>query len=107
MRSRVHWGFALLAMLGAALPLSAFAPFVVSNGLDMNLFFRQLTQTPVSRFFALDVLISAVTLWLFVFLDGRRLKMKNLWVYVLCSLLVGVSLGLPLFLFMRERKLNN
>jgi hypothetical protein len=107
MRLRVHWGFALLAMLGAALPLSAFAPFVVSNGLDMNLFFRQLTQTPVSWFFALDVLISAVTLWLFVFSDGSRLKMKNLWVYVLCSLLVGVSLGLPLFLFMRERKLNN
>ena len=103
----MHWGFTLLAVLGAALPLSAFAPFVVANGLDMNLFFRQLTQTPVSRFFAFDVLISAITLWVFVFLEGRRLKMKNLWVYVLCSLLVGVSLGLPLFLFMRERKLNH
>jgi uncharacterized membrane-anchored protein YhcB (DUF1043 family) len=31
--------------------------------------------------------------------------MKHLWVYVLCTLLVGVSLGLPLFLFFRERKL--
>ena len=103
----MHWGFTLLAVLGAALPLSAFAPFVVANSLDMNLFFRQLTQTPVSRFFAFDVLISAITLWVFVFLEGRRLKMKNLWVYVLCSLLVGVSLGLPLFLFMRERKLNH
>jgi hypothetical protein len=50
--------------------------------LGYDLFFRQLTQTPVSRFFAFDVLISAITLWVFVFLEGRRLKMKNLWVYV-------------------------
>jgi uncharacterized membrane-anchored protein YhcB (DUF1043 family) len=31
--------------------------------------------------------------------------MKHLWVYLLCSLTVGVSLGLPLFLYMRERQL--
>jgi hypothetical protein len=31
--------------------------------------------------------------------------MKNLWLYVLCNLAVGVSLALPLFLFFRERKL--
>jgi hypothetical protein len=41
-----------------------------------------------------------------VFSEGPRRGMKNLWVYVLCTLLVGVSLGLPLFLFFRERKLN-
>ena len=29
--------------------------------------------------------------------------MKRLWVYVVCSLAVGVSLGLPLFLYVRER----
>ncbi|AUB41502.1 Protein of unknown function DUF2834 [Nostoc flagelliforme CCNUN1] len=32
--------------------------------------------------------------------------MRNLWVYVVCNFLVGVSLGLPLFLFMRERQLE-
>src|SRR5215470_5518824 len=101
MQPRTPWVFACLALLGAALPLSAFVPFVVANGLDTTLFIRQLTQTPVSRFFAWDVVISAVTLWVFVFLEGRRLKMKNLWIYVLCTLLVGVSLGLPLFLFFR------
>ena len=103
----MHWLFACLALLGAALPLSAFVPFVAANGLDINLFFRQLTQTPVSRFFALDVVISAITLWVFVFLEGRRLRMQNLWIYVLCSLLVGVSLGLPLFLLFRERSVKS
>jgi hypothetical protein len=32
--------------------------------------------------------------------------MTNLWLYVVCNLAVGVSLALPLFLFFRERKLN-
>jgi len=30
--------------------------------------------------------------------------MRHLWVYILCNLAVGVSLGLPLFLYMRERR---
>jgi uncharacterized membrane-anchored protein YhcB (DUF1043 family) len=32
--------------------------------------------------------------------------MGHLWVYIVCNLLVGLSLGLPLFLYMRERKLS-
>lgn len=36
----------------------------------------------------------------------KRLRMKNLWLYVVCNLAVGVSLALPLFLFFRERRLK-
>ena len=107
MRRKVSWLFLSLAILGTALPLWAFVPFVVAHGQDMRLFFTQLTQTPVSCFFALDVLISAVTCWLLVFVEGRRVGMKNLWIYIVCTLLVGVSLALPLFLFFRERNLRS
>jgi hypothetical protein len=47
-----------------------------------------------------------VVLWIFVFAEGTRLKMRSLWIYVGCNLLVGVSLALPLFLMMRESKLD-
>ena len=106
MASRRQWFFLFLAVLGTVVPLIAFAPFAVRNGLNPELFLQALSQTPVSRFFALDVLISALTLFLFVYLEGRRLRMTNLWVYVVCTLLVGVSLGLPLFLFFRELKMS-
>ncbi len=106
MASRRQWLFLSLAVFGAVLPLIVFAPFVMVNGLSPKLFLEALWQTPVSRFFALDVLISALALFLFVHLEGRRLKMANLWVYVVCTLLVGVSLGLPLFLFFRELKMR-
>jgi hypothetical protein len=69
-------------------------------------FFKQLFQNPVSAFFGVDVIVSSVALWLFVFSEGRRHRVKNLWLYVVCNLAVGVSLALPLFLFARERKLS-
>ena len=103
----MQWLFLVLAVLGAALPLSQLFPFLAAHGLDVPLLFRQLFSNNVSAFFGLDVIVSAFVLFLFVFAEGRRLRMKNLWVYVLGTLLVGVSFGLPLFLFFRERKLSS
>jgi len=102
----MQWLFLIAAVLGTILPFSYFVPFVATHGVDLRLFFNPLFQTNVSAFFAVDVFVSALALWLFVYSEGRRLRMKNLWAYVLCTLMVGVSLGLPLFLFFRERKLQ-
>jgi hypothetical protein len=99
----MQWLYLILALLGAILPLSQLVPFLGMYGFDVPLLFRQLFQTHASAFFGLDVIVSSVVLWLFVFHEGRRLRMKNLWLYILCNLLVGVSLALPLFLFFRER----
>ncbi|MFL6228338.1 MAG: DUF2834 domain-containing protein [Pyrinomonadaceae bacterium] len=102
----MRWLYLVAAILGALLPLSQLFPFLTAHGFDVPLLFRQLFQTNVSACFGLDVIISSVVLWLLVFSEGRRLKMKNLWLYVVCNLAVGVSLALPLFLYFRERKLN-
>lgn len=102
----MQWLYLAAAILGTILPLRFFVPFVLANGLDLNLFFQQLFQNNVSAFFGMDVIISSLALWLFVFSEGRRQRMGKLWVYVICNLLVGVCLALPLFLFFRERKLQ-
>ena len=107
MKPNSGFTFLILAILGMLVPLAAFAPFVISHGFDPGLFVKQLFATPVSRFFAFDVLISAITFWVFLLREGRRLEMKYLWIYILGTLLVGVSLGLPLFLFFRERKMGH
>ena len=101
----MQWLYLAVAILGAALPLSQLVPFLATNGFDVPLLFRQLFATHGAAFFGLDVVVSSVALWLFVFSEGRRLRMKNLWLYVACNLAVGVSLALPLFLFFRERRL--
>ncbi|MFN6558636.1 MAG: DUF2834 domain-containing protein [Nostoc sp. ChiSLP01] len=96
----------LLCILGFVLPYSQFVPFVLEHGLDIKLFFEQLFANKISGFFGMDVIVSSLVLWTFVFTEGTRLKMQNFWIYVACNLLVGVSLGLPLFLLMRQRQLE-
>ena len=99
--------YLIAAIVGAVLPLSQLTPFLMSHGFDMPLFFSQLFQNHVSAFFGMDVIVSSLVLWAFVFSEGRRRNMRHLWLYVVCNLAVGVSLALPLFLFFRERRLNN
>lgn len=102
----MRWLYLTAAVAGAVLPLSQLFPFLSEHGPDVPLLFRQLFQTNASAFFGLDVIVSSVVLWLFVFSEGRRRRMRGLWLYVVCNLAVGVSLALPLFLFFRERRLD-
>src|SRR5579863_3566233 len=77
-------------------------PWVFRNGLKMQGFFQLLFANRVSAFFAMDVLVSSLVLWLFVRTEGRRLGVRRLWLPLLGLLTVGVSLGFPLFLYLRE-----
>ena len=98
--------YLILCILGTILPYSQFVPFLLEHGLNLQLFFEQLFVNRISSFFAMDLIVSSLVLWIFVFWEGSRLGMKNLWVYIASNLLVGVSLGLPVFLLMRQRKLE-
>jgi hypothetical protein len=100
----MQWLYLSAAIAGTILPLWQLARFLAAHGLDLPLFFEQLFANHVSTFFGLDVFVSSFVLWLFVFSEGRRRAMRNLWLYVVCNLAVGVSLALPLFLFFRERR---
>jgi len=98
--------YLILFIAGTILPCSQLVPFLGEHGLDMQLFVQQLFANRISGFFGLDVVVSSVVFWVFVYSEGTRLKMRGLWIYIACNLLVGVSMGLPLFLMMRESKLD-
>jgi hypothetical protein len=55
----------------------------------------------ISAFFGLDVIVSSLVLWVFVLVEGRREGIRALWAPIVANLPVGVSLGLPLFLYLR------
>lgn len=99
--------YLLLCIAGTALPLWQFIPFLREHGLDVRLFFEQLFANPVSGFFGWDVIVSSVVLWVLVIVEGRRAGVKHLWAPIAASLAVGVSLGLPLFLYLREASLEH
>jgi hypothetical protein len=81
--------------------------FLLQNGLDLSLLIDQLFVNSISSFFGLDVVISAIVLLVFIVHEGTRLGIKNLWIYITSTLLVGVSFGLPLFLLRRQYQLDS
>ena len=93
-----------LCVAGTVIPYWQLIPFLRDHGLDLRLFVEQLFANPVSGFFAMDVIVSSAVLWTFVIVEGRRAGVKRLWAPIAANLGVGVSLGLPLFLYMRETR---
>lgn len=94
--------YLIFCILGFALPYSQFVPWVLENGLHLKFFVQQIFANRVGGFFGLDALVSAIVLFRFVRQEGQRLGMCRLWAPVVATLLVGVSLGFPLFLYLRE-----
>lgn len=93
-----------LCVAGTVLPYSLFVPFLVEHGLDFPLIVEQMFANRISGSFALDVIVSSLAFWVFVFVEGRRAGVPNLWVPIAANVVVGLSLGLPLFLYMREKR---
>jgi Terpene cyclase DEP1 len=98
--------YLFLCFLGAAIPYWQFVPWVMENGLNLGLLVRQLFANRISAFFGLDVLVSSVVLLVFMRVEGRPLRMRFRWMPIAGLCLVGVSVALPLFLYLRERALE-
>ena len=54
----------------------------------------------------MDVIVSSVVLWVLVAVEGRRAGVRHLWAPIVANFAVGVSLGLPLFLYLREARME-
>lgn len=94
------------AFAGAVIPYSQFVPWLTEHGPDARGFAAELFSTRIGAFFGLDVIVSALALLAFIVWEGRRQRIPMLWMPVAATCLVGVSCGLPLFLYLRERHIS-
>jgi hypothetical protein len=94
--------YIILCVLGAAIPLTVFVPFTLENGLDMGIFVREMFSTQIASFLSADLIISSLALWTFIFFEVRKRPIKYWWLAIIANVGVGLSLGLPLFLLLRE-----
>jgi hypothetical protein len=99
--------YLVLAILGLVIPYWFFFQFLSTNGLNVALLIQQLFANDISTFFAVDLIISTIVFWVFMVGEANKLQMKNKWLYILASLIVGLSFALPLFLYFRERRLGD
>ncbi len=91
-----------LAFLGAVAPYSFMGQFLLAHGLNFDEFMLQVTGSPIASFVGTAFFIASFVNLIYIFTEGRRLKMKGLWLPLLAGILVGVSCALPLFLYLRE-----
>jgi len=95
-----------LCIAGILIPYWQFLPWALQHGLNLVLFAHELFANRIAAFFGMDVIVSAVALVVFSRVEGARLGIRRRWLVLVAILTVGVSLGLPLFLYLREIELE-
>ena len=83
------------------------AEYEIHTVSESSMSMRDLFANRISAFFGMDVVVSAIVLISFIQTEGKRLAMRFLWLPMLSVFLVGVSLGLPLFLYLRQLQLDS
>jgi hypothetical protein len=94
--------YAALLAAGVALPFSQFLPWLAAHGLDVPRFVADLFANRIGAFFGWDVVVSVLTLLALAAFD-RELPGRQRLSVALASML-GASVGLPLYLLLRERR---
>src|SRR5689334_4050580 len=73
----------------------------LSSGSDLS----DLFEGPIATFTTIDLLAVAVAATIFMIVEGRRIELPWLWLYVVLVFTVAISVALPVFLIARTRKL--
>lgn len=90
-----------MAVLGTVIPWVFFGQFFSGNGLDVVLFVKSLFVNGAAAGFSADVLLSICVFWVWSYVDARQHHIGRWWLVLPAGMLVGLSLALPLYLYMR------
>lgn len=95
--------YALLMIIGIVIPYFLMYQFYLQYGTDINKFISQIVSNPASLFILSDLLISVTAFTFFMFNESKRLNMKReAWIAFMSIFLVGLSLAIPMFLYLRQ-----
>ncbi|AEF55714.1 DUF2834 domain-containing protein [Marinomonas posidonica] len=103
---KLKWFYLLLALIGLLLPYGALLPWLGQNGMDLPQFLADAQVNHISLFAWADVLISAMTLIVFVLIDGKKNQIKGRYLAIIGTCTIGVSFGLPFYLYLKEAQLK-
>ena len=93
--------YLVCAIIGTIVPWFFFAQFFTWQGFNIALFVQSLFVNGAAAGFVADVLISIVVFLVWSYDDAKTLGVPRWWVVLLASFVVGLSLSLPLYLYMR------
>jgi len=104
----LKWVYLLLAILGAIFPILANIEFAKTYGpaFDIQLFIELANNNPAAQSLSRDLFIGATAVFVWIISESKRLEMKNLWIVVLTTFTIAFAFSAPLFLFLRELRIE-
>jgi hypothetical protein len=102
--SPLMMAYLVLSLIGLIVPV--YFNFIADWTSPDNPWWKPIVDFPVMSSFTADLLICASAATLFMITEGKRTQMKNVWVYIILSLVVAIAFAFPLFLYMRERQMK-
>lgn len=93
--------YLIMAILGTVIPWLFFTQFIAAEGLDLSLFISSLFVNGAAGGFSADILISATVFWVWSYNDAQTNSIQRWWIVLPATMLVGLSLAFPLYLYMR------
>jgi hypothetical protein len=106
--STLKWLYLALAISGAVLPWLANVDFIREYGssFDLGMFVRLANANPAASSLSRDLAIGATAVVIWIVQESKRLQMRGLpWVLLSC-VTFAFAFGAPLFLYLRERRLE-
>lgn len=94
--------YLVFAVLGTLIPWYFFGSFILAEGINLPLFIQSLFVNGPAGGFSADVLISATTFLIWSYSDAKQQQVTRWWILLPATFLVGLSLALPLYLYLRE-----
>ena len=97
----------MIGIAGAAFTTVSNIEFVkdYGPGFDVVKFLELATNNPASQSLSFDLLFVASAIFIWMFIESRRLSMRHFWIIILATFSIAIAFSAPLFLFLRERRL--
>mgnify|MGYP000417932570 CR=1 FL=1 len=95
--------YLILAIIGAILPYLFFFQFIQIEGFNIPLFIESLFVNGAAAGFSVDILVSSVVFWIYMFSQMKSLDAPNPYWFIVLNLTIGLSCALPAYLYIRER----
>lgn len=106
---KIYFASSFLALLATSIPMMLYTFENPDNFIfwtNPTKSFELMFGTIGNAAFSIDLLIITATISIFMIVEGMRLKMKRIWIYVVAGYLLGFASPFLFFLAMRADKVR-
>lgn len=101
--------YLVLAVAGLVLPWYYNLQYLEQSGGSFNIgdFMASAATTPAAQSLSWDLAIACIAGLSWIYFEAKRLGMRFFWLYIVLAFSVAYAFAFPLFLFMRQGKLES